>query len=33
MNRIFIFAVLLMFGQNIALAEGSVEAGKQKSVT
>ncbi|MCZ6500711.1 MAG: c-type cytochrome [Gammaproteobacteria bacterium] len=33
MNRMFIFAVLLMFGQNIALAEGSVEAGKQKSVT
>ncbi|MFB3063134.1 MAG: cytochrome c, partial [Gammaproteobacteria bacterium] len=31
MYRIFIIAVLSMFGQNVALAEGSVEAGKQKS--
>ncbi len=33
MNRMFIFAVLLAFGQNVAIAEGSVEAGKRKSVT
>ena len=31
MYRMFIIAVLSMFGQNVALAEGSVEAGKQKS--
>ena len=31
MYRMFIIAVLSMFSQNIALAEGSVEAGKQKS--
>ena len=33
MNRMFVFAVLLAFGQNVAIAEGSVEAGKRKSVT
>lgn len=33
MNRMLIIAVLLMFSQNIALAEGSVEAGKKKSLT
>ncbi len=33
MNRMFIVAVLLAFGQNVAIAEGSVEAGKRKSVT
>lgn len=34
MNRVLrlIFAILLMFGQNIAHAEGSIEAGKQKSI-
>ncbi len=33
MNRMFVFAVLLAFSQNVAIAEGSVEAGKRKSVT
>ena len=33
MNRMLIIAVLSMFSQNIALAEGSVAAGEQKSVT
>ena len=33
MHRLFIFAVLLMFGQHIAVADGSVDAGKRKSVT